>query len=201
MQHGPWQTPFSRLVPPPAGLAPWRLHLDRGTLVDVLDTRSIWCEAEVAEADPDDDMVMIHFLYWSSAWDELLPRSSPRIAQHGSRACTAAPPSAALGMRCVYLTLTYHTLADVKNGTLRAGQRIEVFDEHPAKRVFMEASVLSVTATHVRVHFIVRPGGTHRTASAFRRLPCSCRTRACCVWWLLIFARRGGPLAGMKTFL
>ena len=81
--------------------------------------------------------------------------------------------------------LHIHTLADVKNGTLRAGQRIEVFDEHPAKRVFMEASVLSVTATHVRVHFIVRPpGGTHRTASAFRRLPCSCRTP--CMWCVVV---------------
>lgn len=45
---------------------------------------------------------------------------------------------------------------DLQGGEFKVGQQLDVFDEHPAKRRWTEATVISVSDDHIRVHFKVR---------------------------------------------
>lgn len=57
------------------------------TAVDVQDTVNYWCEAVIQELDFTKDAVYVHYIFWTSRWDEWIPFQSPRIAPRGSKIC------------------------------------------------------------------------------------------------------------------
>ncbi|ETL93043.1 hypothetical protein L917_08711 [Phytophthora nicotianae] len=61
----------------------WRMALDKGDLLDALDTSRVWFEARVLAARR--NKVHVHYRSWERKWDEWIPRTSPRIALPYSR--------------------------------------------------------------------------------------------------------------------
>lgn len=53
-----------------------------GQILDVLDTQNKWMEAEVKLIDEKLRKVFVHYLNWSTKWDEWIPFNSYRIALH-----------------------------------------------------------------------------------------------------------------------
>ena len=65
--------------------AVWLETLKTGDALDCLDKGRRWRAARVASEHPEDATLTVTFKGWSSKHDEVLPRSSPRIARPGSR--------------------------------------------------------------------------------------------------------------------
>ena len=61
----------------------WRRLLLTGSQVDVLDTRNVWCPAEVLQCT--ETSLSIHYIGWASQWNETLARSSSRLAPRGTQ--------------------------------------------------------------------------------------------------------------------
>lgn len=63
-------------------------HLQEGMWVDVRDTLFVWCKAIVNEIiEPKgvkNKILKIHYIGWSSIYDEFIPANSSRIAKLGS---------------------------------------------------------------------------------------------------------------------
>lgn len=61
------------------------IHLIQFTvkaILDALDTRKLWLEAEIIEVDHTKERVKIHYLKWSAKWDEWIGFDSNRLAPH-----------------------------------------------------------------------------------------------------------------------
>ena len=108
----------------------WRVDLDVGDELDVLDENpglKFWCPARVIEIES--KRVKITYLDWSSKWDEWIERSSDRLAVFGTHVFRVG-------------------------STLKVGQRIEVYDEHPKRQIWTVSFVCDVEPARVKVHFV-----------------------------------------------
>ncbi|TDH68123.1 hypothetical protein CCR75_004346 [Bremia lactucae] len=56
----------------------WRFTLEKGQLLDALDTDKKWYESRVVELQK--GAIKVHYRGWTSKWDEWLDRMSPRLA-------------------------------------------------------------------------------------------------------------------------
>ncbi|KAF4138639.1 hypothetical protein GN958_ATG12144 [Phytophthora infestans] len=61
----------------------WRMALDKGDILDALDTSRAWFEARVLAARR--NKINVHYRSWETKWDEWIPRTSPRLAPSYSR--------------------------------------------------------------------------------------------------------------------
>lgn len=61
----------------------WRLNMDVNTLVDCLDTENQWLAGVVIGVRTDE--VQIHYDDFDAEWDEWIKRTSPRLAQRGTK--------------------------------------------------------------------------------------------------------------------
>ena len=108
----------------------WRVDLEVGDELDVLDENpglKFWCPARVIEIES--KRVKITYLDWSSKWDEWIERSSDRLAVFGTHVFRVG-------------------------STLKVGQRIEVYDEHPKRQIWTVSFVCDVEPARVKVHFV-----------------------------------------------
>jgi ubiquitin carboxyl-terminal hydrolase 4/11/15 len=56
----------------------WRFTLEKGQLLDALDTDKKWYESRVVDVDP--VRVLVHYRGWTAKWDEWVNRTSTRLA-------------------------------------------------------------------------------------------------------------------------
>ena len=112
----------------------------------------------------------MHYVYWSSKWDERIPKSSHRLAPYRSHICALG--ASWLRLR-VHLTVPACALcwclwrasasacawgggADHEAGELKVGQRVDVFDRHESRRKWCDGEVVEAKPSEVKVHFYVR---------------------------------------------
>ncbi len=104
------------------------LGIDVGRHFDVVDSVARWTLAEVIDVDRRAQRVKVSFSHWPAKYDTWIDVSERTIAPLGTH---------------IYM----------KGGVLKEGQRIEVYDEHPTQKKWIEAFVIDCSRDKVKVTF------------------------------------------------
>lgn len=113
---------------------------------------------------------MVHFVFWTSRWDEWISRASPRLAPAQSRICKQASNQASelnvtylcATLLCCVLLVCVPLTPDVPGGPVRPGQRVDIFDRHPNIQKWTEGNIVRVMPGKAVIHFHVQHSTDHQ---------------------------------------